>query len=253
MKAGKPEGKLAPRELAVSLLILAILGLILTSSIFTASFSTTPSPHFMGRGGSAYNNSTRPVYTWFFGYVGDTFYPQSELGILPQTMIQTAKSLSQTFGKDQLNLLTAVDEIPLKGGTIEPSMIPTIRSYVSTLEQSGAVYGRLDMIQFNLTATRFGDCTSWSDCPIYNQSALYLNTLGLKGIWFDHVARYYATVGNVTFNQMMQNLTELYPSATFILNHDPTQFGYITELPGYSWGNQTYVSPSPPSNSLVPN
>lgn len=192
---------------------------------------------------------------WFFGYVGNSFYPKIELNISEQTMIDTAKNLSETFGKKNLVLLTSVDEIPTRQGTINESMIPKIAHYVAQLKKyASAVFGRLDLIQFNLTESpNFGNCSTWSNCPIYNQSSIYINELGLNGIWFDHPAYEMNALGNVTFNKMMQNLTDLFPKAQFILNQatPPSKYGYITELAGYSWENSTYIAPSPSQGYLV--
>ncbi len=198
-----------------------------------------------------------PVYIWFFGYIGNTFYPQYELNISTQAMISTAKNLSETFGKNNLVLVTAVDEIPLPGGDItnSSSNISAISSYVSQLHKYAAtVWGRLDFYQFNLTATSYGNCKTWSKCPIYNQTSLYVHQLGLDGIWYDHPSQYWNVTGSVKFNKMMQNLTELFPKTRFILNQTPGGIiGYVQELKGYTWGNQTWVAPSPPQNKTLPN
>lgn len=205
---------------------------------------------------------SRPVYAWFFGYVGGTFYPRSELGISQSEMLEAAKNLSQIFGKNNLVLVTAVNEIPLPGGTINNTMITPIRSYVIELKKyASAVYGRLDMQQFNLsTLPGYGSCTlgggsgPWYDCPIYNQSSLYVNQLGLDGIWFDHPTQYNDVVGNLTFNEMMQNLTTLLPSTKFLINQTPgARLGYTVELDGFTWMNDTYAVPSVQSRNLALN
>lgn len=204
-----------------------------------------------------------PVFIWFFGYVGGTYYPMYQLGINQSTMVAVAKNLSSIIPSRRLVLVTSVDEIP--GATINSSMLPVIESYVADLHQyAAAVYGRLDLKQFNLTAqpgTTFGDCNGGPfadyNCPIYNQTRLYLlppkkGGLGLNGIWFDSASQYNNFTGSTFFNQMMQNLTASFPSAKFILNHSNVRYGYITEQPGYTWENNTYVCPSTFGN-LAPN
>lgn len=207
---------------------------------------------------SSVQNLSTTDNVWLFGYVGDVFYPTAELALSQSTVLKDVKNLSETFGKKNLVLLTAVDEIPLPStGTISESMVPTIASYVSSLKKyASAVYGRLDMYQFNLTASGYGNCDpAPANCPIFNQTALFVNQLGLNGIWFDHAAGYWNAVGNVTFNEMMQNLTTEFPKTVFILNHTPppSKFGIITELPGFTWEKNTYLAPSPPLTTLVPN
>lgn len=220
-------------------------------------------------------NVTSCALVWFFGYVGNVFYPKTELGLSVSAEINVAENLSKVVGKQNLVLLTTVDQIPVynsKGvctGCISKNDIPTIQSYVTKLHKyAAAVDGRLDMLQFNLTALgEYGNCEpttwagvnypGWANCPIYNQSRLYLTPvseggLGMNGIWFDHVLwylNYGFGLNNTAFNIMMQNLTNLNKNSTFILNHTtpPSKWGYITELPGYTWGQQSYVAPSPSS------
>ncbi len=239
-----------------ALLLLAVIMInppsVNASSIQSTSLSNSPANQNLG------NNASLPtsprVYFWVFGYVGNTFYPQTELNISQSTMINTAKNLSETFGKGRVVLLTAVDEIPEPGGNINKSMVPTIRTYVKTLKQyAGAVWGRLDFYQFNLTESSFGNCIPWYNCPIYNQSRLMIDKLGLDGIWFDQASAFNNAVGNVTFNWVMQNLTKMFPSAKFIINETAgTKLGYVSELRnhGFTWENETYASPSPPQKSL---
>ncbi len=184
---------------------------------------------------------TGPIYIWFFGWVGDRFYPKYQLGISQSMMIQVAKNLSETFGKKNLALLTAVDEILGPRGTISASMIPTIKSYVSELRKFAfAVYGRLDFDQFNLTSKE----------SLFKETALYINTFQLSGVWFDHAVSYFDTLGDRSFNKMMQSLTKEFPGAEFILNHTAKN-GTITELPGYNWERSTYITPSTVGSLVV--
>jgi hypothetical protein len=156
-------------------------------------------------------------------------------------MINIAKNLSETFGKNNLVLLTSVDEILGQGGTISKSMIPTIKSYVSELHvYASAIYGRLDFNQFNLT----------SPISIDSQLSLYIDTLHLNGVWFDNSIHYYQVIGAVSFNKMMQKLTTQFSNATFILNHTD-KYGNIIELRGYNWETNTYITPSTVGSLVV--
>jgi hypothetical protein len=246
----------------------AILSLLLTSGCF--AFLASPSSSAFSESNAqtslANSNTTvvsQPIYIWFFGYIGNTFWPQTTLNLNQANLINAAKNLSLTFGRQNLVLMTAVDEIPARGGTItnNTANISAIKSYVAELHKyAAAVYGRLDFYQFNLTATSYGNCHRVSgefpdyNCPIYNQSRLMINQLGLDGIWFDHDIFYYDKVKNVTFNLLMQNLTSMFsPREKFILNETPagTKNGFITELSGFTWENETYVSPSPGSTQTL--
>lgn len=243
------------QNLAYAVLAFAILFVFTSSSFVSNSYNNASS--------TTQSCSANPTYVWLFGYIGNTFYPKSELGISTSKVLNMASNLSSAAGGPQnLVILTAVDEIPATGGTISGSSnISAIKSYVADLHKYAcAVYGRLDFYQFNLTAlpgTAYGNCVGGSftdyNCPIYNQTRLYIDTLGLNGIWFDHDVFYYDQAGNLTYNWLMQNLTKMVPSAKFILNETPAgaKNGYITQLPGFSWENQTYVSPSPPAGSLT--
>jgi hypothetical protein len=218
------------------------------------------------------------VYIWFFGYIGNEYYPQMQLGLTQAQVLAAASNLSSTIGKQNLVLLTSVDEIPTPDGSINKSMIPTIAAYVSSLKQYAiAVWGRLDFYQFNLTSQAdYGNCAlgggsgPWSDCPIYNQTSLYVNQLHLDGIWFDHPSQYYQPncipkghvcgIGPQKFNLMMQNLTTLFPNTAFMLNQAPGgKFGYVQQISGdcgsvqCTWASHTYASPSPPQKSLALN
>src|SRR2546430_1316082 len=42
---------------------------------------------------------TNPTFVWYFGYVGNTFYPQSQLGVSPQALISQASSISAAVGR----------------------------------------------------------------------------------------------------------------------------------------------------------
>jgi hypothetical protein len=258
------------RTIAFRIGLLLVIGILFSLSIFGSSSSfaiNAPSStnsaqanvYAGGSGTSGFNFTRDTTFIWYFGFIGNTFYPGNELHLSQQDMVNTARNLDNIFGKKNLILLTSVDEIPQKGGVISKSNIPKIASYISKLKQyASAVYGRLDVIQFNLTSLAgFGNCdpnVNMTPCPLFNETSMYINQLHLDGIWYDHVVRYYGTVGNETFNQMMENLTTDFPNTTFILNHTPppNNYGYITELPGFNWENHSYVAPSPPlSNKTI--
>jgi hypothetical protein len=212
----------------------------------TSSHSSNPQTTKAASGG--------PVYVWLFGYVGNTFYPQTQLGLTPTQVLNVAKNLSNTFGKQNLVILTAVDEIQTyidPNGVISSSMVPTIRSYVSQLKTyASAVYGRLDFLQYNVSAPSYGSISN--PLSVYNQTDLYVNKLGLSGVWFDRSPSYYSDgpyqkppgAGPEVFNQMMQNLTTLFPNANFILNQAASQFGPITPFANTTWEQHTFICPT---------
>ena len=178
------------------------------------------------------------VYAWFFGYIGDTFYPQSRLGLSPSDLFGAASGISSAVGgKNNLALVSAVDEV--QGRIVEQSMYPAVARYVSSLHQYAAkVYGRLDLFQFNET----------SSPSIYSEVGKYVANLKLDGVFLDHAAAYYAAVGQTSFNGMMQQLSNEYPGASFILNQaDPKTL--IIPLGGDTWASTSLVSPSVNLNS----
>lgn len=202
-----------------------------------------------------------PVYVWLFGFVGNTFYPQTQLGLTQQQVIDVAKNLCAAVGKQNLNILTAVDEIQTyldPNGVINtsnPAIMSNITSYVSSLKQySAAVYGRLDFLQYNVSFPSYGAISN--PLSVYNQTSLYVNKLGLSGVWFDRSPSYYADgpndkgaktppgAGPETFNRMMQNLTTMFPAAKFILNQAASQFGPITPFGNTTWEQNTYICPT---------
>src|SRR2546427_7023076 len=50
---------------------------------------------------------TSPTFVWYFGYVGNTFYPQTQLGLSPQQLIAQAASISASVGPANLRLVSA--------------------------------------------------------------------------------------------------------------------------------------------------
>src|SRR5437588_3738832 len=173
------------------------------------------------------------TFVWYFGYVGNTFYPQAQLGVSPQTLIAQASSIGESVGPANLRLVSAIDEI--RGRNISPAMIATEKSYVDSLRKyASVVYGRLDLQQFNLT----------SSPTIYAEVDKYARQLDLNGAWFDHAIVYYNAVGQAKFNAMMQALSSANPSFSYILNNPGTRQGYITPLPGTTWAANTHICPS---------
>jgi hypothetical protein len=165
--------------------------------------------------------------------VGNTFYPQSQLGVSPQALISQASSISAAVGRSNLRLVSVIDEIQVKH--ISQSMIPAEKSYVDSLRTyASVVYGRIDLGHFNMT----------SSPTIYAKVAEYVNQLDLNGVFFDHAAVYYKVVGQVEFNTMMQTLRNTNPSLAFILNNAAANGGYITPSLGNTWAANTYICPS---------
>lgn len=176
---------------------------------------------------------TSSTFVWLFGYVGGEFYPATELGITRAQVLHEASALSDSVGKANLRLVTAVDEIP--GKTVNASMIPVVKEYVDSLEKhASVVYGRIDLQIFNLTSTT----------SVYQKVSEYVNQMDLNGIWFDHAIVYYSAVGSAPFNSMMQKLATTFPQLNFILNNAATGYGIITPAAGDTWQNNAYISPT---------
>jgi hypothetical protein len=184
------------------------------------------------------------IFVWAFGYVGNTFYPQSQLGITSAQMISQAANMSEALNSTtSLVFVSAVDQ--LAGRQISwnvKSDVAAIRNYVANLSNYGQVYGRLDLQQFN--STGFGG--NASKISIYQEVKDYYTVLSLKGVWLDHASVLYHD-SPTAFNSMMQNLTKTFPSLIFILNqtaHEKFSSGIIKPSAGTTWANDTYVSPS---------
>jgi len=179
-----------------------------------------------------------PVFVWLFGYTGDSFLPEAQLGITQDTLVNVTKNLAATFGKDNLRVVTAVNQI--RGSLITPDGVPAIKSYVDSLgEYASVVYGRMDMTMFNLGTTP----------SVYDEFSLYVNQLDLNGVWVEKAAVYYGQVGQGTFNDMMQNLTTAYPSVQFLLNQAAVKFGIVTPTNGTTWSSMAWITPSLSQNS----
>jgi hypothetical protein len=183
--------------------------------------------------------SKEPVFVWVFGYTGDSFFPQTELGITTSQTVSIAKTLSSDVGgSSSLRLIGVVGEEP--GENIQSGSISTIAAYVSSLKPYASVlYGRLDMEEFNFT----------SSTTLISQVSLYVNQLGLNGIWIDHGPNEWAAVGSTKFNEGMQAIISEFPTLNIIMNQAVTKNGYITPAKGDTWGKNTWISPSLVSNT----
>lgn len=122
------------------------------------------------------------------------------------------------------------------GHNINSSYIPTIKAYVSSLRPySSVIYGRINLEQYNFT----------SSPSLYDEAALYVNQLGLNGIWFDHAPVLYNDSGKDAFNWYMQNLTTAFPQLNYLVDQS-ANFGttYVTPLNNDTWGQTTYITPT---------
>jgi len=189
---------------------------------------------------------TGPVFVWFFGYVGGSFYPQTELDLSQAQMISEAASMSASLGSTTaLRFIAAVDQLPGRAATVinwnNATIVANIQSYVSNLSQYGQVYARIDLEEFNWS----------SSTTVYQEVSNLYKDLGVAGIWFDHAAVVYGS-NETDFNTMMQNLTTSYPKLMFILNQSTrskTGGQVIQPSSGMTWNEQTYISPSVLINS----
>lgn len=184
------------------------------------------------------SSSPGPVFVWMFGYVGDTFWPQANQSITPAETIQLAANLSEAVGAQNLRIVNPVDVEP--GHNIQSAYYSTIASYVSSLKQySSIVYGRLSMEQFtNLSS-------------IYPQVSMFVNQLGLNGVFFDFAPILYSQIGQTAYNQIIQNLSSSFPGLNFLMNEAAKSSNYITPLSGDTWGAYTYVMPTVASGSYT--
>jgi hypothetical protein len=183
------------------------------------------------------------VFVWFFGYVGDSFYPQTTLGITQQEMLSAAANMQQALGPSRtLVFVSAVNQ--LSGQSINwknSAAVSQIRNYVKNLSQYGLVYGRVDLNQFGYD----------TKTTVYKEVSILNNTLGLSGFWLDHAAVSYEN-NETEFNMMMQNLTTSFPNLTFILNQSTgvKKVGVIhPSSSSMTWNDSTYISPTVPINS----
>lgn len=188
----------------------------------------------------AKTSSTKvPVFVWMFGYTGDYFLPQTQLGITPSQTVSVAQTISSDVGgASSLRLVGVVGEEP--GNNVQSSNISTIAAYVTSLKPYASIlYGRLDMEEFNFT----------SSTTLISQVSLYVNQLGLNGIWIDHGPNEWQAVGSTAFNAGMQAIVNEFPTLNIIMNQAVEKGGYITPASGDTWGQNTWISPSLVSNT----
>jgi hypothetical protein len=228
------------------------LGFVLVLSLLMLSFA--PPVAGFQQSNKSNSSSSAPIFVWYFGYVGDVFYPGTQLGISTGQMVSVAQSLSGTLGTTtRLVFVSAIDQTP--GNIIQwkdSAVVNQLLSYVLYLQTYGQVYGRIDLEQFNTTG--FGG--SSASTSAYTEVGYYTKMLNLNGVWLDHASVLYNR-NPALFNAMMQNLTESYPALTFILNQTFRQTrpsAIIVPAGGTTWAKQTYLSPtvSPGSYNKIP-
>jgi hypothetical protein len=200
--------------------------LFVLAILFVGGFVTSALP------ANASSCPNKPVFVWLFGYTGDIFFPQSQLGVSVSSVVAEAKAISSAVcGASHLRLVSVVGDEP--GANIQSGSIPAIKSFVSSLKPYASVlYGRIDLLEFNSrTAT-----------TLQSQVALFVS-LGLNGVWFDHGPNEWQSLGASNFNAMMQSLIKSYPNLNIIMNQAVNKGGWINPN-GNSWGKNTYISPS---------
>jgi hypothetical protein len=232
------------KTFVISLLMTLMLSSIVTGLPVTAATVS----------GSSSSN-IRPVFAWMFGYTGQYFLPNVQLGISPKQVIAEAKSISKVVGAANLTLISVVGEEPAQppwGITnvnwSNTAQVNLLRSFVTSLKTYAAnVCARLDFQEFNDTLA--------NGRSIYTEVTNFVNLIGANCFWFDHAPNLYNIVGNYSFNHMMQEVAEQNPGIEFLLNdavgcpatiHCQTgpSYPWVTPLQNDTWQKQTYVSPS---------
>jgi hypothetical protein len=217
-----------PRIFVVSCLVL----------LFSVSLFGAASAYVQSSVHSSSQNVTKPVFVWLFGYTGDYFFPQTQLKISIQQVVSAARAVSQAVGSSNVRLVAVVGEEP--GKNVQSSYISTIKGFVSQLKPYASVlYGRLDMQEFN----------SNTNPSLLSQVSLFVNQLGLNGVWFDHGPNLWQSMGSTKFNAMMQSIIKAFPNLNIIMNQAVNKGGWITPAKGTTWGLHTYISPSVRSGS----
>lgn len=170
------------------------------------------------------------VFAWLFGYQGDRFVPETELGLSPAKVLDVASQLEAQVGKSRLALVTSVNFV----NDITASQIPTIKRYVDQLHEHAAnVFGRVNVLD--------------DSADVASRIDLCLTRLGLDGVWFDHPESYYESAGPGVFGREMDRLVTKYPSAHYILNYTGATSGshrLITPEKGATWPKKTFASPT---------
>jgi hypothetical protein len=207
--------------------------LIALCFLFLGGFLAFASPVYASSGSSA---ASKPVFVWMFGYTGDTFVPQSQLGISTTQFVSQVKSISNAVGKSNLRLVSVIGEEP--GHNIQSGSEAAIKAFVGQLKPYASVlYGRIDLQEFNTK----------SSPTLQSQVALF-ESLGVNGVWLDEGPNLWHSMGSPAFNSMIQNLVKAYPSLNIIMNQAVNKGGadggWITPAKGTTWGSHTYISPS---------
>lgn len=216
MKVPKPS-----TAIASSIIILVLLLVVPVGNSFASAGPASSYPHSQ-------------TFVWYFGYLGDTFQPVSNLGLSQSYLISEASALSgEVGGPAHLTIIHAVAEGSQK--YISTNMIASEAQYVSSLKQyAGNVSGWIDLSVINLTS---------SPHTVYTEVNKMVNQIGVNAIWFDHAVAYYNAIGRIAFNGMMQNLHEDFPGVLFFLNVTDVK-GRIEPLSNTDWSDYTYVLPS---------
>ncbi len=102
------------------------------SSTSTTTSSSSSSTSIISSTSSSSNSTTTtiktsaPVFVWLFGYVGDEFYPQMQLGLYPSSVIAIAQNLSALVGPSNLRIVAPVDQE--QGHNIQAQNISMIKA-----------------------------------------------------------------------------------------------------------------------------
>jgi hypothetical protein len=209
-------------------IVLTILGLLAIGAF--ASAGGTP----FATASNSSSQVNKPVFVWIFGYTGNAFYPQSQLGVSPAQTISIAQQISAKVGKNNLRLVCVLG---LEGGSISSGAYTTEHNYVNSLKQyASVVYARIDL-------------EDYSTSSLMANINVLVNTLGVNGIWLDEGPHLWQSMGSGAFNTMMQNIVNAHPSINILMNQAVVLNGYITPAKGTTWGSHTWISPSVDSGS----
>jgi hypothetical protein len=171
---------------------------------------------------------SKPVFIWMFGYTGNSFYPQSQLGLSQAQTISVAQQVSARVGKTNLRIVCALG---LEGGSIGSGSYTAERNYVNSLKQyASVVYARMDL-------------QDYSGASLMSNIGVLVKTLGVNGLWLDEAPKLWASMGSARFNTMMQNIVNAFPSINIILNQALIAGSPIRPTMG-TWGSHTWIAPS---------
>jgi hypothetical protein len=195
-----------------------------------------------------------------FGYTGQYFLPQTQLGITPAQFISEAQNLSSTVGRGNLTLISVVGEEPSQpiNSTTPPAklnvnwtnatQVAMLKNFVSSLSNyASGLCARLDFQEFNTTV--------YKQKSIFTEVSNFVKKLGVNCFWFDHAPNLYNIMGQNAFNHMMQQLYKTNHSVVYFMNDavgcpatvkcpSGSAYPWITPLKNDTWQKQTYISPS---------